>query len=258
LIASSSPSRATGACFTLNQHRRDVADYFRKRRARRRRVRDTGSAPTVGQDMSRALLYGFPRQHLVRPRADLRRRRARHASGALQGYFGGRVDLVPAARDRDLGAMPELYLLIIFASIFEPSLLLLLVLLSPVRLDRPVGLRARRVPAQPQPRVRQGGARAGPVERADHLAPRAAELDDAGDHLPAVPHERRDPGLTRSTSSASACRRRAVARRAAARGQGNLDAWWIIVPDLRVLVLTMLLLTFIGDALRDAFDTRKS
>ena len=42
-------------------------------------------------------------------------------------------------------------------------------------------------------------------------------------------------------------------------GKDNLDAWWIIVPDLpRCWSLTLLLLTFIGDALRDAFDTRKS
>jgi microcin C transport system permease protein len=41
-------------------------------------------------------------------------------------------------------------------------------------------------------------------------------------------------------------------------GKENLDAWWIIVPTFMVLVVTMLLLTFIGDALRDAFDTRKS
>jgi microcin C transport system permease protein len=40
-------------------------------------------------------------------------------------------------------------------------------------------------------------------------------------------------------------------------GKANLDAWWIIVPTFVLLVLTMLVLTFIGDALRDAFDTRK-
>ena len=52
------------------------------------------------------------------------------AAGALQGYFGGRVDLVLQRLIEIWGAVPELYLLIIFASIFEPSLLLLLVLLS--------------------------------------------------------------------------------------------------------------------------------
>ena len=41
-------------------------------------------------------------------------------------------------------------------------------------------------------------------------------------------------------------------------GKANLDAWWVIFPTFAVLVVTMLLLTFIGDALRDAFDTRKS
>ncbi len=41
-------------------------------------------------------------------------------------------------------------------------------------------------------------------------------------------------------------------------GKANLDAWWIIFPTFMVLVVTLLLLTFIGDALRDTFDTRKS
>ena len=41
-------------------------------------------------------------------------------------------------------------------------------------------------------------------------------------------------------------------------GKENLDAWWISIPTFIVLSLTLLLLTFIGDALRDAFDTRKS
>ena len=41
-------------------------------------------------------------------------------------------------------------------------------------------------------------------------------------------------------------------------GKANLDAWWIILPTFALLTVTMLLLTFIGDALRDAFDTRKS
>ena len=36
------------------------------------------------------------------------------------------------------------------------------------------------------------------------------------------------------------------------------DAWWLIGSTFLTLVGTMLLLTFIGDALRDAFDTRKS
>ncbi|MDE2202565.1 MAG: ABC transporter permease, partial [Burkholderiaceae bacterium] len=43
-----------------------------------------------------------------------------------------------------------------------------------------------------------------------------------------------------------------------AQGKANLDAWWISLSTFAVLVLTLVLLTFMGDALRDAFDTRLS
>jgi microcin C transport system permease protein len=41
-------------------------------------------------------------------------------------------------------------------------------------------------------------------------------------------------------------------------GKGNLDAWWISLSTFAVLVMTLLLLTFMGEALRDSLDTRKS
>lgn len=40
-------------------------------------------------------------------------------------------------------------------------------------------------------------------------------------------------------------------------GKNNIDAWWISLFTFGVLVLTLLLLTFMGDALRDALDPRK-
>jgi microcin C transport system permease protein len=40
-------------------------------------------------------------------------------------------------------------------------------------------------------------------------------------------------------------------------GKNNLDAWWISLSTFAVLVITLLLLTFMGDALRDALDPRK-
>ncbi len=43
-----------------------------------------------------------------------------------------------------------------------------------------------------------------------------------------------------------------------AQGKGNLEAWWISLTTFAVLVLTLLLLTFMGEALRDALDTRKA
>ena len=40
-------------------------------------------------------------------------------------------------------------------------------------------------------------------------------------------------------------------------GKNNIDAWWISISTFGVLVITLLLLTFMGDALRDALDPRK-
>ena len=43
-----------------------------------------------------------------------------------------------------------------------------------------------------------------------------------------------------------------------AQGKTNIDAWWISLSTFLVLVGTLLLLTFMGDALRDALDPRKA
>ena len=51
-------------------------------------------------------------------------------TGALQGFFGGKLDLAFQRFIEIWGSMPELYLLIIFSAVFAPSLALLLVLLS--------------------------------------------------------------------------------------------------------------------------------
>ena len=42
-----------------------------------------------------------------------------------------------------------------------------------------------------------------------------------------------------------------------AQGKNNLDAWWLSLSTFVVLVGTLLLLIFIGEALRDALDARK-
>jgi hypothetical protein len=73
------------------------------------------------------------------------------------------------------------------------------------------------------------------------------------------PHERRHPGadlarLPRPGRAAGT----PFAGRAAGQGKNNLDAWWISMSTFMVLVITLLLLTFMGDALRDALDPRKA
>ena len=50
--------------------------------------------------------------------------------GAIQGYFAGRTDLYLQRFIETWSSMPELYILIIFSSLFEPRILLLIILLS--------------------------------------------------------------------------------------------------------------------------------
>ncbi len=161
-------------------------------------------------------------------------------AGAVQGYFGGRVDLTGERLIEIWSAMPELYLLIIFASIFEPSLVLLSLfgwigLSDYVRAARAMGLSNWQIiwrhvlPNSLTPVItflpfRMSGA---------ILA--LTSLDFLG------------PGVPSPTPSLGEL---------LAQGKANLDAWWISLSTFGVLVATLLLLTFMGDALRNALDTR--
>ena len=212
-----------------------------------------------GRDMLARLLYGFRVSIWFAIALTVTGTLIGIVMGAVQGYFGGRVDLGLQRLFEVWGAVPELYLLIIFASIFAPSLGLLLVLLSLwgwmhlsdyvraeflrnrgleyVKAARALGLsnfqiiRRHVLPNSLTPVItflpfRMSGA---------ILA--LTSLDFLGLGVPPTV-----PSLGELLQQ----------------GKANLDAWWIIVPTFVLLVLTMLLLTFIGDALRDAFDTRKS
>ena len=180
------------------------------------------------------------------------------AMGALQGYFGGRVDLGLQRLIEIWASIPELYLLIIFASIFAPSFLLLLVLLS---LFGWIGLsdyvRAeflRNRGLEFVKAARALGLSSGQIIWR-HVLPNSLtpvitflpfRMSDA--ILVLVALDFLGLGVPPGTPSLGDLVRQ---------GKSNLDAWWIIVPTFAALTITLLLLTFIGEALRDAFDTRK-
>jgi microcin C transport system permease protein len=181
------------------------------------------------------------------------------AAGALQGYFGGGIDLGLQRLIEIWASIPELYLLIIFASIFEPSILLLIVLLS---LFGWIGLsdyvRAEFLRNRGLEYVK--AARALGLSNRQiiwrHVLPNSLtpvitfvpfRMSEAV--LALVSLDFLGLGVPRGVPSLGDLVRQ---------GKNNLDAWWIIVPTFAVLVVTLLLLTFIGEALRDAFDTRKA
>jgi microcin C transport system permease protein len=181
------------------------------------------------------------------------------AAGAVQGYFGGWVDLTGQRVIDIWNAIPFLYLLIILASVLEPSISILLFLfaifgwtqladyvraeflrnrsLEFVKAARAMGLSHWRIirrhilPNSMTPVITFL-----PFRMSDAVLGLTA-LDFLGLGVPATV-----PSLGELLRF----------------GKDNIEAWWITLPTFVVLVMTLLLLTFIGDALRDAFDTRKA
>jgi len=247
------------ALFTLNEHSDQSQDYFQKA--------PSPAAPSAddllgtdgdSHDMVAKLIYGFRVSIWFAFALTLVGTVLGVLAGALQGYFGGRVDLFLQRIFEIWGAVPELYLLIIFASIFEPSLLLLLLLLS---LWGWLGLsdyvRAEFLRNRNLEFVK--AARAMGLSNAQimwrHILPNSMtpvitflpfRMSAAIVFLTAL--DFLGLGVPNIASLGDLLRQ----------GKENLDAWWITIPTFLVLTLLFLLLTFIGDALRDAFDTRKS
>ena len=210
-----------------------------------------------GRDILARLLYGFRVSVLFGFALTVIGVLVGTLTGALMGFFGGRFDMYSQRAIEIWSSMPELYLLIIFASIFEPSMWLLIVLLSLfgwmglsdyvraefyrnrsldyVKSARALGLSNRQImwrhvlPNSLTPVITFLPFRMS----ASILA--LTSLDFLGLGVPPT-----TPSLGELL----------------AQGKANLDAWWISLSAFAVLVITLLLLTFMGDALRDAFDTR--
>jgi microcin C transport system permease protein len=180
-------------------------------------------------------------------------------AGALQGYFGGRLDLTMQRLIEIWGAMPELYLLIIFSAVFAPSVALLLVLLSLfgwmglADYVRAEFLRNRQLDYVRAARA-LGLGHAAIIWR--HILPNS--LTPVVTFLPfrmsaailaLTSLDFLGLGVPPGTPSLGEL---------LAQGKNNIDAWWISLSTFGVLVLTLTLLTFMGDALRDALDPRKA
>jgi len=211
-----------------------------------------------GRDLLAQLLYGFRLNVLFGMALTVIGIVVGVLAGAIQGFFGGRTDLAFQRFIEIWSSMPELYLLIIFSAVFAPSVSLLIVLLS---LFGWMGLsdyvRAEFFRNRQMDYVR--AARALGVGNGRimwrHILPNSmtpvvtflpfrmsaailalTSLDFLGLGVP--------PGTPSLGELLS-------------QGKNNIDAWWISISTFAVLVITLLLLTFMGDALRDALDPRK-
>lgn len=212
-----------------------------------------------GRDVFARLLYGFRLSVLFGLALTAVGTLIGILVGAIQGYFGGRIDLFGQRFIEIWGAMPELYLLIIFASIFEPSALLLLVLLS---LFSWMGLsdyvRAEFLKGRNLDYVRSARALgvSGPVIMVRHLLPNGMTpvitflpFRMSASILALTSLDFLGLGVPPSTPSLGEL---------LAQGKNNIDAWWLSLSTFLVLVGMLVLLIFIGEALREAFDPRKA
>ena len=180
-------------------------------------------------------------------------------TGAVQGFFVGKTDLVLQRFIEIWSAMPELYLLIIFSAVFEPSVGLLLVLLS---LFGWMGLsdyvRAEFLRNRQLDYVKSARALGLPNRTIiwRHVLPNSMTpvvtflpFRMSGAILALTSLDFLGLGVPPGTPSLGEL---------LAQGKNNIDAWWISLSTFAVLVITLLLLTFMGDALRDALDPRKA
>ena len=235
-------------------------NYFAKEPNPSRPTRDNWlGTDDRGRDLLAQLIYGFRVSVLFALALTFTGVVLGVLSGALQGYFGGKVDLAFQRFMEVWGSMPELYLLIIFSAVFAPSIALLLLLLSLfgwlglsdyvraeflrnrqldyVRAARAMGLSPWQIiirhvlPNSMTPVVTFLPFRMSAAILA------LTSLDFLGLGVP--------PGTPSLGELLS-------------QGKNNIDAWWISLSTFTVLVTTLLLLTFMGDALRDALDPRKA
>ncbi len=181
------------------------------------------------------------------------------AAGAVQGYFGGKIDLFFQRFIEIWSSLPTLYLLIILSSVVEPGfwwLLGLLLLFSWTQLVRVV--RAEFLRTRNFDYVRAARALgAGDVAiMAHHILPNAMVatltflpfiLSGAITSLTAL--DFLGFGLPPGSASLGELLNQ---------GKNNLSAPWLGLSGFFVLALMLSLLIFIGEAVRDAFDPRKS
>jgi microcin C transport system permease protein len=212
-----------------------------------------------GRDLMARLIYGFRISVLFGLTLTILSSIVGIAAGAVQGYWGGWVDLLFQRGIEIWSGLPVLYLLIILASLVEPTfwwllgLMLLFSWLALVGVVRAEFLRARNFDY-----VR--AARALGVRPAiimfRHVLPNAmvatltfmpfilngsittlTSLDFLGFGMP--------PG---SPSLGEIL----------AQGKANLQAPWIGITGFVILAVMLSLLVFIGEAVRNAFDPRRA
>ena len=212
-----------------------------------------------GRDVAARLIYGFRISILFGLVLASVSSVVGVAAGAVQGYFGGWTDLIMQRLIEIWSSVPQLYLLIIISSIITPGFFILLgtlLLFSWVNLVHVVRaefLRARNFEYVTAARA-LGLSNARIMVK--HVLPNAMVATLT--FLPFV--------LNGSISTLTALdflgfglpSGSASLGELLLEGESNLQAPWLGLTGFFVIAIMLSLLIFIGEAVRDAFDPRKT
>ena len=211
-----------------------------------------------GRDMAARLLYGFRLSIFFALIVAALSSAFGILYGAIQGYFAGWADIGMERFKEIWGAMPVLYMLIIFSSLFSPNFWLLVILIGIFSwLGIAAYVRAEFLKNRTLDYVRAARA-LGQSNRMimwRHILPNSitpvvtlVPFEMAGAVGALTSLDFLNLGMPLGTPSLGEL---------LSEGKENLYAWWIVVPTFAVLVGMLLLLILVGDALRDALDPRK-
>ena len=212
-----------------------------------------------GRDVLARLIYGFRISVLFGLTLTIISSIIGVLAGAVQGYFGGWVDLSFQRFIEIWSGLPILFLLIILSSIVEPTfwwLLLIMLMFSWMSLVGVVRAEFLRVRKQEYVKAARALGVREPIIIFRHILPNAVvatitfmpfilngsittltSLDFLGLGMP--------PG---SPSLGELL----------AQGKSNLNAPWLGISGFLVIAILLSLLIFIGEAVRDAFNPRKT
>lgn len=211
-----------------------------------------------GRDVLARLIYGFRLSVMFAIVLTIIGTLIGILAGSLQGYIGGRFDLFFQRIIEVWSSMPELYILIIFSSMFNQSVLLLIILLSAFGwMGLSDYVRAEFLRGRNMDYVKAARA-LGATNRSimfRHLLPNGMTpvitflpFRISGAILALTSLDFLGLGVPPSTPSLGEL---------LAQGKENIEAWWLSMTTFFVLVGTLMLLIFIGEALREAMDTRR-
>ena len=177
--------------------------------------------------------------------------------GAVCGYFGGKTDIIIQRIIEIWSTLPFLYVIIIISSIIQPNFFLLIMILTLfgwISMTYYIRGEFYREKARDyvSAAVSMGATNKKIIFR--HILPNAltpvisyAPFTIVANIFSLVSLDFLGFGLPPPTPSWGELM-----------GQGleNIDNWWLIMTPLAIMFLTLLCITFIGEAIREAFDPK--